>query len=654
MSATQAIGTANILQNKIGMSLGGVTNLLAPPERSDTLLQAGASTLAVPLLADLKELQNKTYECVEKVANILQTQLDIAEDKERREKDQLAELNKERGGAGAIAAGAVGAGAVAGGVSAADGEEEGMSSERMQELLTLGLGTTLLSSTALKGFGAGLGRRLLKGGIYGVIASLIAGPAIDFIDKELDLELTQENKDALKFGTIGAAAGFGLAGIPGAIIGATVPMIAEVGKYIAGYQNATDTADINYAGMAVGGSVAAMFTASKLGGVLAGSTLPKVATFGAALGSLPVIIGIGAAAAVGVGAMFIAKKVDEYQEMALQKLGETVEKLDREMGEWAAEQSEGIFERMGINLGSLSELGKAQVASAEAMEQLGQDKEKFLANEQSQGTLKALATTLMGYSDDALQTILTDSTKASNFLDTLENLKGIAAQGGFGEDSQMIFTNLSAFSDKLQNYAVKLMEEGVKGGKVRAVALNQEGIGGDQLENIQPMFDEIRKLESDKADKERQLIEAQKAVDEEKAENPSAGFFIPTEKQKELRKIQDEFDDLEHDIEQQQKKLNKFKTINGLLFTYEDLEKLYKDDPGALRAIIERSANQSGSAFLEAQADTPDETKSNIVVQDNSSRVQKVDANMETYVKKLDVNNNDSYFHREAYVYGSI
>ena len=78
MSVTQAIGTANILQNKIGMSLGGVTNLLAPPERSDTLLQAGASTLAVPLLAELKELQNKTYECVEKVANILQTQLDIA------------------------------------------------------------------------------------------------------------------------------------------------------------------------------------------------------------------------------------------------------------------------------------------------------------------------------------------------------------------------------------------------------------------------------------------------------------------------------------------------------------------------------------------------------------------------------------------------
>ena len=58
--------------------------------------------------------------------------------------------------------------------------------------------------------------------------------------------------------------------------------------------------------------------------------------------------------------------------------------------------------------------------------------------------------------------------------------------------------------------------------------------------------------------------------------------------------------------------------------------------------------------FLEAQAEAPDETKSNIVVQDNSSRVQKVDANMETYVKKLDVNNNDSYFHREAYVYGSI
>ena len=652
MSATQAIGTANILQNKIGMSLGGVTNLLAPPERSDTLLQAGASTLPVPLLAEIKVIQDKTYECVEKVATILQTQLDIAEEKDRREKDQLAELNKEKRTQIVPAGGVTGAGA--GGTGVSVDEVEGMSSERMQELLTLGLGTTLLSGTALKTFGAGLGRKLLKGGIYGVIASLVAGPAIDFINDELDLELTQDNKDTLKFGAIGAGVGFGLAGIPGAIVGATAPMIAEVGKYIAGYQNATETGDINFAGMAVGGSVAAMFTASKLGGVLKGSTLPKVATFGAALGSLPVIIGIGAAAAVGVGAMFIAKKVDEYQEMALQKLGETVEKLDREMGEWAASQSEGIFERMGINLGSLSEIGKASVASKEAMEQVGQDKEKFLANEQSQGSLKALATTLMGYNDEALQTILTDSSKATNFLDTLENLKGIAAQGGFGEDSQMIFQNLSAFSDKLQNYAAKLMEEGVKGGKVSAVALNKEGIGGDQLENIQPMFDEIRKLESDKIEKEKQLIDAQKAVDEEKAENPSAGFFIPTEKQKELRKIQNEFDSLENDIERQQKKLNKFKTINGLLFTYEDLEKLYKDDMGALRAIIERSANQSGSAFLEAQAAKPDESKSNIVVQDNSSRVQKVDATMETYVKKLDVNNNDYFYSREAYNFGAI
>ena len=43
MSAESAIQTATLLQQKVGNSLSGVTNLLAPPERSDSMLNAGLS-----------------------------------------------------------------------------------------------------------------------------------------------------------------------------------------------------------------------------------------------------------------------------------------------------------------------------------------------------------------------------------------------------------------------------------------------------------------------------------------------------------------------------------------------------------------------------------------------------------------------------------
>ena len=110
-------------------------------------------------------------------------------------------------------------------------------------------------------------------------------------------------------------------------------MGSEQSQYIAGKLNADEVKDSDFAATAIGGSAAAMFTAGKVGKLLAMSTIPRVATFGLALASVPVMIGIGAAVALGVGAMYIAKKIDEYQEMTLNKLKNTVEKLDREMND---------------------------------------------------------------------------------------------------------------------------------------------------------------------------------------------------------------------------------------------------------------------------------------------------------------------------------
>ena len=136
MSAEAAVQTATLLQNKVGSSLAGVTSLLSPEQKSDVMLQAGASSLPVVVLDEMKELQRQTYECVEKVANLLQTQIDIATEANRRQRDQAAELRKEKKTEGAPMLPGSGQGS-------ADGLF-GLTPESMKNLLTLGLGLSLI------------------------------------------------------------------------------------------------------------------------------------------------------------------------------------------------------------------------------------------------------------------------------------------------------------------------------------------------------------------------------------------------------------------------------------------------------------------------------------------------------------------------------
>ena len=440
---------------------------------------------------------------------------------------------------------------------------------------------------------------MLKGGAIASLVALIADPVIDYIDKEFELDLDDATKKDIKLSLVGAGLGFALAGIPGAIVGGTLPYISRVSQYIAGTLNADEVKDSDFAATALGGSLAAYFTAGKVGALLKLSTLPKVATFGAALASVPVMIGIGAAVALGVGVTYIAKKVDEYQEKMLNTLADRMIDLDKEMGEFAAKQEEGLFERMGIQLGNLSALGQARVASEEALEQFGQDKEKFMANEQSQTTLKALADTITGYSDTALQDIMLDRTKSTNFFKTIESLKAVAAKGGFGKDSEMIFEKLAAFSDRIQNVAIAQVQAGEKGGVTTLVADNRFGISQDQLEKVGMNQDKIAQLEQEKKVKIAELAKAK--LDLEDAQTRNTGMFFDT---KEVNDLEDKIKDLEKDIGTKDKpgKIdkdierlnNQINTLvkNGgtnFLFTFKDLEKLYEDDPVCLLKLIESS-----------------------------------------------------------------
>ena len=463
---------------------------------------------------------------------------------------------------------------------------------------------------------------------------------------------------------IGAGVGFGVAGIPGAIVGATAPMIASVASYISGNLNAKDVKDSDFAATAIGGAAASMWTVGKLGGLMAMSKIGGVATFGAAIGALPVIIGVGAAVALGVGAMYLAKKIDEYQEMTLNKLSKTTAKLDKEMGMWAAKEEESLFERMGINLGNISAIGEAQVAAKEAYEQIGQDKDKFMASE-NPAKLTGLVNAISNYSDEALRTILLDKTKGENFFSTLENLKGVAARGGFGAESGQVFKSLTAMSDKIQNTAIAMLAEGKKGDAIKAAANNSAGRirgqieGGDQLENIPELERKKAELLFERAIVEAQVVEEKKKLEDMKAKGMGRdrNFLSKNEFEKQealIKNLEGQMvynrnnpQNLENRIMMIDKRLQKFGTTNGLLYNLDELRNIMSD--AELKDLIKMSVTQQGAQFLQTQKEATaiQSVISPIVI--NKGGNQTVNkAEQVNVVKKLSMES-DANYHREAY-----
>ena len=650
MSSANALQLATTIQGRVGSSLLSVNSMLPPPEAAAAVLQAGGGSLGVFLLKDLAVLQERTYECVEKVASILQSQLDLSEDSERRARDQASELAKEKN---------KGAPPLTGTGNTGNDENfedlgEKLDQNRMSQLLTAGLTAAMLAPGALKALGMGLGKKLLKGGMYGSIATFVADPIIDYVNTEFDLELDEAAKKDIKLSMIGAGVGLGLAGIPGAIVGATAPMIAKVAGYISGSLNATEVKDSDFAATAIGGAAASMWTVGKLGALMGASKIGAVATFGAAIGALPVIIGVGAAVALGVGAAYLAKKIDEYQEITLQKLEKTTAKLDKEMGEWAAREEEGLFERFGMNLGKLSALGEAKVATQEALEQLSQDKDKFMADENMQTKLGALAGTMTNYSEEALKTIMLDRTKAVNFMDTVESIKGIAAQGGFGADSKMIFEQMSAFSDKVQKTAVNMLAAGETGGLVQVVANNNYGRGGDRVEKMSPMIPKLEELKVKQAEAEEVLRLAtlvRMAEDEEQKKKALGAFRDFAGLNTSVEKAEIDAKKQLASIKGQVNFANDTLQGLGVNFTYDQLADLYSDDKKGLQKLIERSVNQSGAEFLkETQVKKSDGSNTGVVINNNGGDTSSV-ASQNNYIKKLDIHG-DPYIAREGFVYG--
>jgi len=214
---------------------------------------------------------------------------------------------------------------------------------------------------------------------------------------------------------------------------------------------------------------------------------------------------------------------------------------------------------------------------------------------------------------------------------------------------------MSAFSDKIQNTAVKMVEAGQTGGVVELVADNRYARGGDQIEQAGARQAEVDALMKKKADaeevlrlatlaKEAEDVDQQKTflgkiadlgfnTDLEQAQAQARRDLVSVSSQ--LNKAQDNLSDL------------------GVNFTYDQLRDLYKNNPEDLQKLIERSVNQQGANFLEEQKQSQTENEKGVVLSstNNSQTQQNNYSKSETIVKKI-TTTSDSFYEKEAYNYG--
>lgn len=592
-AALPSIGVVTTLQNKVGTSLTGITSLLSPKEQTSAMVQAGASAMSTSVLLGIKSDTEESLEQSTKTANILQGQLDLQEESERKRRENEAELLKEqkKNKNDGTPVGAPG------GLQIDKGDKKGFSFGALGDIATLGLGSYIMqaikSRGGMKAIGMGLGKRLVRGGLYATVATAVAGPLVEFVDKEFELGLKDATKKDINNSVTGVAVGASIAGLPGAIIGGTLPMIANVHKYLSGKMDANDLGDYNFAGAAIGGTTAAVWGTGKLGALMAASKLPAVATLGAAIGATPVLLAVGIGVAAGVGAMYLAKKIDEYQEKALEKVKETTQQVDRDMGLWAAKQEEGLLEKMGFSLGTQSELGKSQIASTEGVEQMKQGS----LDEKEASDLAALGESFLNMSDDALKLILSDNTKTKNVLKTVENLKTLAVSGAFGQNSKPMFEKLNAFSDRIQG-VVRDMVQVDKSSVSNTAQRLLEGRtpGGDTLEKFGKLDKNVQKQKEqvDTMEKELQLLKDQKEQTRLREGDTSD---MLKEYDKEIRS-------LEGKLKSEQGRLNvltkgRDKTLGG--YSFAQLMELYKGNEKDLQKLVEMSVQNKGTAFLREQ-----------------------------------------------------
>ena len=327
-----------------------------------------------------------------------------------------------------------------------EGEIDG---EKAGELATTGILAGLTGGITAAGLGAfalSFGKGILKGGLLGGIGLLLGNYLADNVDDEF-------LKEGLSKGVPAAAIGSAFGGLPGALAGIAITGLGGMVDFLSGKSDELSTYD--FASATLGTAGAAYFAKSKITTLLRAGKGGVPVRLGAALLSTPVLIAGGIGIALGVGARFLANKMDEYQDKTLDQAKNISEQIDKDMGEQFAKSETKLMERLGFkSFGEESETGTVRQATTEGVEEF---REQGKLSVDTAQTLSDTAESLMNMSDEFLETILQDKVKAKNLLTTLQNLTVLSVEDQISTSTESILL----FQSKLANLAERLDEEGL-------------------------------------------------------------------------------------------------------------------------------------------------------------------------------------------------
>ena len=477
LELTPAINVATTLQNRVGASLNSL-QLLTPQQSTPAVLAAGATSVATAVLTSIKAGQDKILESTNSVVELLTTQVKIQEEAERRERERQAEIDKEK----PIKDGTI---------PITDGPDAGkfkLDEKGLMEGLDIGDFAALATAGGLlfKNVAGKIIKGGAKGGFYAVMASFLAKPAIDFLEEGiLKVDIPEETEKKLETAIIAAAAGLGLAGIPGALIALGAVGVNSLIKYINGEQEKIGLMD---AATLFAGGIGVKLLSAKAVTALTAAGWVKTAGVLGAITATPVLIAAGVGIAMGIAVNELVKFNESVQEQTLKELEEITKISREELSKRFAKQKEGYVENLlGAQVADLfgidiTDLSKARIGTEQALDTFKDEPKEFDAKEQT-SVLKSLDAILM-MNNEQLSDVLNDKTKTTAVLDTLNAARQLAAAGAFGEErSKQLFTELLKFSSNLQVAAKDVVATNkAAGSKANSLTTNLAAGKGDLLE----------------------------------------------------------------------------------------------------------------------------------------------------------------------------
>ena len=453
LELSPAINVATTLQSRVGTTLNSL-QALSPQQSTPALLTAGATSVATAVLTSIKAGQDKILESTNNVVELLTTQVKIQEEAERRERERQAELDKEKPMQGPP-------------VPITDGPDAGkfkLDEKGLMEGLDIGDFAALATAGGLlfKNVAGKIIKGTAKGGFYAVMASFLAKPAIDFLEEGiLKVDIPEETEKKLETAIIAAAAGLGIAGIPGALIALGAVGVNSLIKYINGEQEKIGLMDA--ASLFAGGIGLKLLSAKAVTALTAAGWVKSAGVLGA-ITATPVLVAVGVGIAMGIAVNELVKFNESVQEQTLKELEEITKISREELTKRFAQQKDSFLENIGAggfaNLIGLSvtDLTKTKIGTEQALDTFKDDPATFDKTEQD-SVIKALDGILLANSDD-LQDILNDKSKTTAVLDTLNAARQLAVAGAFGEErSKELLVKLLKFGSNIQVESKKLMDK---------------------------------------------------------------------------------------------------------------------------------------------------------------------------------------------------